>query len=505
MALGNVTQETIDQAFNDAYNLTHDVMAAGPQGLRLPTSAVKTGITVASDVLYGYPLEAPSKKLYPIEDAMRRRVPRWTNPAGGKIAHWKVVSAINSAGLNAGVAEGAVNTALSITDAEKYMAYSTLNMYNNYTDEARQMSRRFEDVPAFTMLATLQSLMIDEDIQIIGGNVNTLQTAMTAATLTAADSSVSGSLSGSGNNYDFAVSALTLHGYLNSIAAGTGGRTAGGVDTSGESQVKSLTNYSMGAVTSVTLVWTDVPGAFAYNVYIGSHGGTKYWYSTVTTNAAVISSSPGAGNVVNTADKTAEAYGYSGILEQVKVTSTGTQGSCYYKSMSSASTYAASTPLTTDGAGGITQIDTALESIWNTARIGPTMMLINSQEAMSLKHLAIGSSSTNAVRVQVQQPDQATFKAGAGVSKYYNPFTDQWIDIVVSIHQAPGKLMLLGERVPYPNSETPNNFEVELQQDYYGEEFARTARAQNVGVTCIGALKVYYPPACGVIANITAS
>ena len=122
-----------------------------------------------------------------------------------------------------------------------------------------------------------------------------------------------------------------------------------------------------------------------------------------------------------------------------------------------------------------------------------------------MKKLAIGTSGSNATRITVAMDGQAEFKAGAAVTAYYNPFTAQWIPIIVSVHMAPGKIILMGEKIPYPNAETPNNFEVELQQEYYGEEFARVARSQNLGVTCIGALKLYYPTACGVIANIAAT
>jgi hypothetical protein len=88
------------------------------------------------------------------------------------------------------------------------------------------------------------------------------------------------------------------------------------------------------------------------------------------------------------------------------------------------------------------------------------------------------------------------------VAAYWNPYTSQNIKILTSVHMAPGKILLLGETVPYPNSETPNNFEVELQQEYYGELFARTTRSTPVGVTCIGALKIYLPGACGIISNL---
>ncbi len=116
-----------------------------------------------------------------------------------------------------------------------------------------------------------------------------------------------------------------------------------------------------------------------------------------------------------------------------------------------------------------------------------------------MKALAIGSAATNATRITVAMDGQAEFKAGAGVTAYYNPFTAQWIPIITSLHVAPGTILLVGERVPYPNAETPNNIEVELQQEYYAEEFARTQRQQPLGVTCIGALKLYFPAACGII------
>jgi len=495
-SLYGITQETID--------ITNQIIKSGTQNLRrLPTSAPAAGkdITVAGNVLVGYPLEAPSKKLYPIEDSMRRRVPRWTNPLGGTYAHWKVVLAINAAKLKSGVAEGALNSYITISDYDKSAKYITLNMAGRYTDEARFMSRKFEDVPAYTMLSTLQSLMIDEDIYIIGGTdakINKPTSPAGAATLTAADgvadSATAGSLTAL-TAYDWGVSALTLHGYLNAAK----GRIAG-TDAVDETDACLATNVSTGGgVTAVDLSWTAVKGAFAYNIYGIGTGGTKLYLKTVTTNRATVTTIvAGGAGTVNTADQTKDVYGYQGLAQQIvsltDVSGTGTYGTmtAYYKSMDGAQ-------LNGDGAAGISEVDDALQNIWNTARISPTVMLVNAQESRSFKALAIGSSATNATRVMVAMDGQAEFKAGAGVTAYWNPFTAQWIPIITSLHCAPGTILLLGERVPYPNSETPNNFEVELQQEYYAEEFARTDRKQPLGVSCIGALKLYFPAACGII------
>ena len=491
-SFGNLSvQETID-------------LASGiERGPRNPTSkaAVKTGIA-AANYLYGYPLEDPAKKLYFIEDALRRRIPRKVNEQGGTAAHWKVITGINSAKVKAGVAEGAVNTAITLATAEKSMNYRTLNMYNTYTDESKFFGRKFEDIPQLGMLVTLQDLMIQEDRYQLGGVDVTIGK---PATVTAVDSGATGTFSATG--YYIVVSALTLHGYLN----GAKGRIAG-VDAADESIG---TTANSGTLTptnlhGVTISWTDVPGAAAYNIYIGTTSYAAATYvGTATCNSVTVTSptsyagqTAGTG-VTNLADQTADQYGYEGILQQLAaltgtVGSTGSYGTmtAYYKDN-------AGVAPTSDGAGGCVELETLLQSIWNNYRISPTVLFLNAQEAKSLKKLAIGSSTANAVRIVVTPDGKNEFGAGSAVNAYWNPYTAQWIDIVTSVHVPPGKLMAIGETVPYPNSETANNLEMDLQQEYYGELFARTTRSTPVGVTCIGALKLYLPGACGIIANLS--
>ena len=477
--MGLTTQETLDLASG---------LAPGP---RTPTSgAVKTGISAASNYLYGYPLEAPAKKLYFIEDTMRRRIPRTLNTTGGKLAHWKRITSINSAKVKAGVSEGAINTAITLADDEKSATYKSMNMYNTYTDEARFFGRKFEDIPQLGMLITLQNLMIQEDRYIIGGNQNVLGA---PAGLSGTGATATGGALVSGTAYDFAVTALTIHGWLNTA---TGHGTA---DATDETDAGTYTNKTPGgSYNAYTLTWTDIPGAFAYNVYVSLHAtATPFFYKTVFANTCTVTANKTSGNVANSADQTADTKGYSGIVEQLTYGGTSATG-CYYYSCDGSA-------ITGDGAGGVVEIETALASTWNNYRVSPTMILINSQEGKSIKKLAIGSATTNAVRIMVTPDGKNEFGAGSAVNAYWNPYTQQWLNIVTSVHCPAGKIFLLGETVPYPNSEVPNNFEVELQQEYYGEMFARTSRQTPVGVTCIGALKLYLPGACGIIANCGAA
>lgn len=485
--LGLTTEETIQLASG---------ISTGP---RSPTSAVKTGITAASNYQFGYPLEAPSKKLYFIEDMLRRRVPRIVNTTGGTTAHWKIITSINSGKVKAGVAEAAINTAITMADSEKSATYRTLNMYNTYSDEAKFFGRKFEDIPQLGMLMTLQSLMIQEDRYMLGGTDVTIGK---PTTVTAVDSGAAGSFAAS--PYYIVVSALTLHGYLNQAK----GRISS-TDAADESIGTVATQSPLTPTVShgVTLSWTDVPGAAAYNVYIGLSSDAAATYNcTVTKNLVTITDPTAAGTgVTNIADKTADQYGYQGLLQQLTAL-TGTAGgtgsygtkTAYYKDN-------AGVAPTSDGAGGCAEIETALSSIWSNYRVSPTLIIVNAQEAKSLKKLTIGSSTSNAVRVTINEESKNKFVAGSAVDTYWSPYTEQLMEIKTSVHCPPGKIFLIGETVPYPNAETPNNLEVELQQEYYGEMFARTTRSTPVGVTCIGALKVYLPGACGLIANLSAA
>ena len=490
--MGLTTQETIDLA-----------MGINPGPRQATSAAIKTGLTgsatTAGGYLYGYPLEAPAKKLYFIEDALRRRIPRKVNEQGGVAAHWKVITAINASSVKAGVAEGAVATALTPTTAEKSQSYRTLNQYNTYTDEARFFGRKFEDIPQLGMLMTLQSLMIQEDRYLLGGSDVTINK---PTTVTGADSGTATVSGMSTQTYYVWVSALTLHGYLN----GATGHAS--TDATDETDATAISGgVSMTSGHSMTVTVTDVPGAAAYNVYIAATNSiaAAYYQGTYTTNLITVKKLIASGNVPNTSDATADQYGYEGILQQL-VALTGTAGSTgSYGTKTAYYLDNAGVAPTADGAGGCVEVETAIQNIWNKYRVSPTVFIVNSQEGKSLKKLTIGSSSSNAVRVTINEDSKNKFVAGSAVDTYWNPYTQQLMEIVTSVHCPPGKLFLLGESVPYPNAETPNNFEVDLQQEYYGEMFARTIRQTPVGVTCIGALKVYLPGACGILANLAAA
>ena len=436
-------------------------------------------ITTA-DYLQGYSLEKPAKHLYFVEDLVRRLIARKLNPQGSKAAHWNIITAINSGLIEGFVAEGAINDPISLATAPELAYYKTLQETGQYTEEQLAESRNYDDTPALTMLTALQSLFVQEDIAHLGGNI----TALGAPTgLAAVDSAVAGSLAGS-TNYDIGVSALTAWGWIRQSK----GRVAG-VDAARETNADIITSYTTGSVSSCVLTWNDVPGAFAYNVYIALHSGTLKYQKTVFANKCNLGTI-NAGNAPNSGDQTANPLAYDGMVNLMY------NGSCYYKNM-------AGGVLTGDGAAGVVQVEDFLQYAWNTWRISATRILMNAQEMRTFKALTIGGGSWNTVRRTIDSAESRTFAAGSSVGSYWSPYTAQEIPIEASLHVPPGMIIFMTERIPYPQAETPNNMEFELQQEYFARPLAITDRTQKYSVSEIGVLKIYLPAACGIIKNIS--
>ena len=78
--LGNSTEETLKFAQS---------LEKGQKAVAGATKSITSSLN-----LVGYPLEAPAKKLYFVEDTMRRRIPRKLSEVGGTACHWKAITKV---------------------------------------------------------------------------------------------------------------------------------------------------------------------------------------------------------------------------------------------------------------------------------------------------------------------------------------------------------------------------------------------------------------------------
>lgn len=477
MFIAEISAETL-KAVRDAQS------GGGQPVLDLRKDATTQGMSQATSVM-GYNLEAPSKKLFPWAAPLRKRFPR-TGGQFGNAVNWLAIIAINAAKLKPGVAEGLRNAALSTSTSPRLAAFKSIGYDDFTTDEAQWAGRRFEDVKALSVANTLTSLMVGEEALILGGNVTAI--GKPAATgFTAVDSANAGPFTAT-TAYDFAVSALTLYGYQNGA---TGRATGNSID---ETDARTLTTFTTGsAKTAVTLAWPAVRGAVAYNVFIGVHSGTLYYAFTttqtkITIDSTVLAALPGAGNVANNADQTADALSFDGLIPQIALAGSGS----YFKDLQGAA-------LTPDNAGGIVEWDTALKAIWDASLLGPTLILVSSQEAGNALKKIAANGSTTVLRLNAQVGADGAVTGGLYLGSYLNKYTQQSIEIMTHPKMPPGMTIFLSEKLPYPQNNVPNVIDMAVRQEYTQYDWARTQRKDEYGVYASEVLRLFFPAGQGLL------
>jgi hypothetical protein len=457
----------------------------GP-GTPLEKATTSSGITTGSG-LYGYNLEAPSKKLFPVLSPLRNRFARVRG--FGNAVEWKAITAINADGLDGFVAEGARNSLAKTTVDPKTAAYKSLDNEGKTTFEAIAAGRNFEDVHALDVANTLSGLMVMEEHAILGGNVTAVgKPAAMTTPYGAADASGAGPFTAT-TAYDFAVSAKTMSGLK-----ATGHAAA---DAVGESDGRTLTTFTTGsAKTSVTLSWGAVRGAVAYNVFIGTHSGTLYYAFTttqtsITINNAVLAALPGSGNVPNTGDQTANALAFDGIIAQL----TAAGSNAYFKDLAGAT-------LTGNNAGGISEWDTALKDIYDRTYVSPTLILVSSQEAQNSITKIAANGSTTVLRINATVGADGVVAGGLRLGSYLNKYGGREVEIMTHPFLPAGMVIMLTETLPYADNNVPNVFEIDARQDYTQVEYGLATRAYEYGVWASEVLKVYFPAGCAILTGI---
>lgn len=481
-------------AMNAPGGISADTLAAVQAALAKPMaeteevirkSATTQGYSTTTG-LVGYLLEAPAKNLFPVLSPLRNRFARHGAPIGATAVNWKAITAINAAKVKAGVAEGVRNSVVSTTEVDKVQSFKSFGLDDSATFEAIDSGRGFEDVRAMATANLLSAVMVEEEKIILGGNTTVIGK---PASLTFADTAAdaSGSLTAA-TTYYYAVSALTLYGYLNGA---TGHGTADSADETDGRTGNHATTASGAGSDSTIVTWPAVRGAVAYNVFIGTTS-TVHYLATVTVPSYTFTAAPtDTGNVPNTSDQTADTLSFDGVIPQVQVSTSG----AYYRDLANAT-------LTGDNAGGIVEIDVMLKSLYDTSRIGPTAAIVNSQEAGNMLAKVAANGSTTTLRLNATVAADGVIRGGLVLGSYLNKYTQTEFPIITHPYMAPGTITAISERLPYPNNNVPNPFELEVLREYTQYDWALVQRKYEFGVYGREALKVYFPAGCGTIAGI---
>ncbi len=457
--------------------------------------------------LTAFDLEGPAKTFTPIITPLRNMLPRVSGGMGIQ-ANWRAITAIGSAGMSVGVSEGARGGLVTTTVKEYLAAYRTLGIEDSATFEADQASQGFDDVKARAVQGVLKHLMQYEETVIIGGAgtqalgvtpTPTLSTATTGGTI-AATTTVS-----------VICVALTLEGWaFTQQNGGIGGQitrtNADGTTTqygSGSAQKSANATVVTGGTTTntVSASVTPVRGAVGYAWYVGPAASERY-AGVTTINSILVTALPSGTALMiggGSTDYSTNATIHDGFLGLATPVASGA-----YWATQPTGTAGTGTPLTADGAGGIVEIDTMLESYWTNYRMSPTEIWVNQQEMAGLRKKVLTGTSTAAQRFTFQTA-QGNIVASGLVRGYLNPFgMGMAMEVPIKLHPSvpPGTILALAHELPYQLSGVQNVNQIKCRRDYYQLEWPLRTRKYEYGVYTDQVLQCYFPPSIGVITNI---
>ncbi len=436
--------------------------------------------------LVNYDLAAPALTLYPWVAEMtllRNDIPR-VGANGDTATRWKAITGINTGNTHPGVSEGNRGASIATSTASFTAAYAGLGLEDFVTFEGDYASTNFEDVRADATLGLLRALMIQEEQMLLGGNYSAALGTTPTPTLSAGGSG--GTLPAL--TYSVICVALTHQGFSrSSLANGVIGQiTKTNVDSSTDTINGGAAQKSAAATQAVTLGQVlscsvaPVDNAVAYAWYVGASGSEKLEQITTINSATFSAPLAGTGqaaSALTAADYSRDqTYNFDGMLTFaraannaiVKTMATGTPGT--------------GTSLTSDGAGGVQEINDALQNMYDVSRMGPTDLLVSSAGIRTINKLCIGNGGAPLFRfVMDDKGGVAGLAAGATIGSYLNPVTNQLIRVRVHPNMTKGTMLGYAKTCPWPLGDNGNIFQVKTRKEYYSTQWALRTRKYEYG------------------------
>ncbi|MET4238616.1 hypothetical protein [Bradyrhizobium sp. RT10b] len=479
-----------------------DPRLAGIAGLEKSTFGQNASATSG---LTFYDLEVGAKLLFPVLTPLRNLIPRLSGK-GGIQAAWRAITGINTSGMRIGVSGGNRGGVQAISTQDYTAAYKGIGIETNVDFEAQYAGQNFDDIRALAGKAGLESLMIGEELMILGGNTS-VQLG-TTATPTLVGSTTGGTLAA--QTWSVICVALSLDAVVNGSVVGgiqasiTRTNADGSTDTFGGGAAQksaSATVVTTGATSSISASVAAKIGAVGYAWFWGTAGAEVLGAITTINSALITAAATGTQTAASlpAADWSQNALAFDGLLYQALK-----PGSNATIVVQPAGTAGTGTPLTSDSAGGIVEIDAVLKNMWDLYRLSPDTMWVNSQEALNISKKIVAGSTTAAQRF-VFETVQDAIGGGIMVRTYLNRFSMQGgsvIDIKVHPNVPAGTILMTTKTLPYPLSGVGNVIQIRTRQDYYQIEWPLRSRKYEYGVYSDQVLQNFFPPSMAVITNI---
>lgn len=451
----DLTQKTIDAVV--------DVLKSGPAGTYVPGSGlVQKDVTTATG-LVAYNLEAPAKLLQPVITPLRNRIFR-KGGGMGTAAEWKVINSLDTNRVDLFTGEGLKAATVNITVVPKTAGFRTLSKGDNNTFQSQWAGRGFEDVKARNITRLLSHVMIMEEQAIIGAD--TTLAAPAAPTVVVND--------GTGTVAD-----ATLNVFVRAVTNVGRGR---------KSTATSTGAIANGNDSSLSCSVAYVDGAVEYQWFVGTAGAERL-EATTRINSAHITALAGTGALLSaTADNHTDALAFEGLIRQI--TAGGT---------------VVTLPTGTAGTGtafSMTYWDTLCQTMWDTWKAWPQIVLVNSAESISITNAVLAANGGPTLYMTNDPSELGKLTGGYRATALINKVTGFATPIIVHPYLKPGTLLAPSFDMPFPASDINNVIEIETRQEYLQIDYPLTAPKWEYEILVDEVLKVFFPGGCGIIRNI---
>jgi len=481
---------------------------------RLPDHLAKAGtFTEPASATSGpafYDLELGAKLVYPVLTPLRNSIPRLTGGRGVQAA-WRAITAINTGAIRAGVSESNRGGTINVATKDYVANYKGIGIESSASFEATYAAQGFDDLRALAARTGLESLMLQEEAMILGGNGSLALGAPGAVTVSAA--TTGGTLAA--QTWSVIAVPLALDGVINASVTGgiqqalTRTNADGTSDTFGggagfKSAATTVTTTS--ATSSITASIPTLNGALGYAWFWGASGAEVLGAITTINSVSITAAATGTQTAASliaysngATDYSVNNLAFDGLITQALANGSG----AYVKYLDPGAA-GVGTPLTADGQGGIVEIDTALKWFWDNYRLSPDTLWVNSKEALNISRKILQGTSNSAMRF-VFNSAQDAIGGGIMVRTYLNRFSmagPNVIDIKIHPNMPAGTILMTSASLPYPLSNVANVMQIRCRQDYYQIMWPVTSRKYPYGVYADEVLQHYFPPSMGVITNI---
>lgn len=481
---------------------------AALEGLKASTPDLAKDLTLSNPLstgLVAFDLEAPAKMLTPRPTPLRNRIPR--QRGFGTSHRFKVISGYTGTGtggvgnLHPGIQDttqtnfapsGASNALyyargpkISYAGYDTVVPYSQFSVSDEVTWSAQYAGQGYQDIRQLSRTSLLYaSMLMEERMLLMGRGTATgfagAMSAPTSVTLTARSA---------------AAGETALSGYTTNIYV----KVTSDAGAFGESVATTAATAAPTAGQVVDVKLTDAQQALGYNIYISTGasdpGDASRWFML---RAAGLNSSgvitlqgalPTSGKTVPTADSSAYAAGYDGILAYCMGASSG-----YAKKINS--TFNTSNPGK--------EYQDAFVSLYNANKVEPDRILFNGADRKQLSDTLKSGSNSNYV-LRVTQDEIRGVTLGDVAVAILNEVSGKRVEMEVHPWIPQGVSPILSDTLPIPDTQVSNVWAVVNVQDLMGVDWPVLQFAYESSSYWFGTFICYAPGWNGCISGITAA